>query len=423
MLDIKYIRDNPDKVKQVMQDKHVHIDLYEFLNFDIKRREILKEAEKLKADRNSASKEIGQIKKNKGDASALMLTMQNVSAQIHELDNQLRQIEQSQQEIALCIPNIPHISTPHGDATANVIVREFGQKPELSFKPKSHWELGEVLDILDLKASAQITGSGFVLFKNAGALLERALINMMLDLHVQEHGFKEVAPPFIVNRNSMIGTGQLPKLEDDMYHIDNEDLFLIPTAEVPVTNIHRNDVLRESDLPVQYVAYTPCFRREAGSYGKDTRGINRVHQFDKVEMVQFVKPEDSYKHLEELVGFAEKVLQTLNLHYRVVLLADGDISFAASKCYDLEVWASGQDSYLEVSSCSNFEDFQARRINVKYKDSNNKLHFVHTLNGSGIALARTVIAILENFQNDKGEIVVPEALIPYMRGLNKIKIS
>lgn len=420
MLELKFIRENPDKIRQTIANKKANVDLDLFLSLDNERRKKISEVEQLKANRNTVSKEIGQKKAKGEDASDILAQMQKVADTIHTLDEEVKTIDEKMQNMTLYIPNVTHPSLPHGDMTQNQVIREWGQKPDFDFKPQAHWDIGEKLGMIDLKTGAKITGSGFVLYKNAGALLERALINFMIDIHVTEHGFQEISPPFLVNRDSMIGTGQLPKLESDMYRLEADDLFLVPTAEVPVTNIHREEILDESQLPINYVAYTPCFRREAGSYGKDTRGIIRVHQFDKVEMVKFVKPEESYDHLEALVRYAEVVLQRLNLHYRIVLLADGDLSFAASKCYDIEVWAPGQDKYLEVSSCSNFEAFQARRANIRYKKKDGKTEFVHTLNGSGIALARTVVAILENYQTQNSELIIPEALRKYMRGIEKL---
>lgn len=420
MLELKFIRENTDKIRQTIANKKANVDLDLFLSLDNDRRKKISEVEQLKANRNTVSKEIGQKKSKGEDASDILAQMQKVADTIHALDEEVKAIDEKMHTMTLYIPNVTHPSLPHGDMTQNQVIRQWGQKPHFDFKPQAHWDIGEKLGMIDLKTGAKITGSGFVLYKNAGALLERALINFMIDMHVTEHGFQEIFPPFLVNRDSMTGTGQLPKLEADMYRLEADDLFLVPTAEVPVTNIHREEILDESQLPINYVAYTPCFRREAGSYGKDTRGIIRVHQFDKVEMVKFVKPEESYDHLEALVRYAEAVLQRLNLHYQIVLLADGDLSFSASKCYDIEVWAPGQDKYLEVSSCSNFEAFQARRANIRYKKKDGKTEFVHTLNGSGIALARTVVAILENYQTKNSELIIPEALRKYMRGLEKL---
>lgn len=423
MLNMSVLRDNPDLVKKAIADRNMKLNLDAILDIEAKRRTLLHETEALKSQRNTVSKEIGVLKKNGEDASALMSQMKEVSAQIKAKDTELSSVEASFKQELLTIPNIPHESVPVGaDEDANVEIKTWGEKNEFLFEPKTHWELAESLDIIDFKRGAKLTGSGFILYKNAGARLERSLINFMLDLHTDKHGYSEVFPPFLVNRDSMIGTGQLPKMENDMYHATEDDLFLIPTAEVPVTNIYRNEILAEEDLPLCYAAYTPCFRREAGSYGKDTKGLNRVHQFDKVEMVKFVHPRHSYDELELLLDNAEEVLRQLNIPYRVLSLCTGDISFAAAKCYDIEAWSAGQQAYLEVSSCSNFEDFQARRANIRYRSKDDKKpKYLHTLNGSGIALARTVAVILENYQNEDGSITVPEVLVPYM-GCDKIII-
>jgi seryl-tRNA synthetase len=352
-----------------------------------------------------------------------MEEMRAAGDEIKQMDDRIRSIEEDQQKILMTIPNIPHASTPVGQPPAgNKEVRTWGEPRKFSFKPLAHWDIGENLGIIDLKRATKITASHFVLYRGAGARLERALINFMIDLHTKKHGYTEIFPPFLVNRASMTGTGQLPKLEDDMYRLERDDLFLIPTAEVPVTNIYRDEILEEADLPVYYTAYTPCFRREAGSYGKDTRGMTRVHQFDKVEMVKFVLPETSYDEHEKLLKDAEDVLQLLEIPYRVIALCTGDISFAAAKCYDIEAWAGGQNAYLEVSSCSNFEDFQARRAGIRFRRTRDrKVEFVHTLNASGVALARTFIAILENYQNEDGTVTVPGALRPYLDGRDKIE--
>ena len=408
MLDIKFIRENPDVVKKSIKDRGLKTDIEKLLKLDSERRKILIELEGLKAERNCASK-------GGKPSPEVIKQMKAVSQKIADLGKKVEQIDQKIGILILDIPNIPHSSIPVGTAEANKVVRKWGEVRKFDFNPKSHIELGESLDILDFPRSSKITGSGFCLFKGLGAQLERALINFMLDLHTKEHGYREIFPPFLVNRASMTGTGQLPKLEEDMYRLKDEDLFLIPTAEVPLTNIHRDEVLGEEKLPIYYTAYTACFRREAGSYGKDTKGLMRVHQFDKVELVKFVTPETSFNELESLLKNAEEVLKRLKLPYRVIMLSTGDVSFAASICYDLEAWAPGIEKNLEVSSCSNFTDFQARRANIKYRSKSKKnLEFVHTLNGSGIAMARTVIAILENYQQKDGTIVIPEVLRPYM---------
>ncbi len=347
--------------------------------------------------------------------------MKATAAELDAIEPKVKELEAKIDAILIGIPNIPHSSVPVGGPDKNTVVRSWGQPKQFDFKPKTHIEIAESLDIIDFKRAAKISGSNFILYKNTGARLERALFNFMLDYHTQHHGYKEVFPPFLVNPASMTGTGQLPKMKEDMYHMAEDDMYLIPTAEVPVTNIHRDEILNEEDLPVYYAAYSACFRREAGSYGKDTRGLIRVHQFDKVELVKFVKPGTSYDELEKLVGNAEKILQLLGLPYRVLLLASGDMSFAAAKCYDLEASAPGVNAWLEVSSCSNFEDFQARRANIRFKGKETrKAALVHTLNGSGVALARTMVAILENYQTREGEVIVPEVLRPYLGGMEKI---
>ncbi|MCK4248458.1 MAG: serine--tRNA ligase [Candidatus Omnitrophica bacterium] len=424
MLDLKFIRENADIVRQALENKKEKDELNDILDLDKRRREKCAEVEQMKRMLNKASEKIAQINKEKQPLPMdKILENKALSQEIRRKDATLKTIEDTLQQLLLSIPNIPHESVPVGpDESFNKIVRTWGKEPEFDFKIQNHVELGQKLDILDFPRAAKITGSGFSLYKGAGARLERALINFMLDMHTKKHGYTEISPPFLVNRKSMIGTGQLPKLEEDMYKLSGEDFFLIPTAEVPVTNIHREEILKEQDLPVYYTAYTPCFRREAGSYGKDTKGLIRIHQFDKVEMVKFVKPKDSYKELESLVENAEEVLQALGLYYRVSALATGDLSFAASKCYDLEAWAPGTKAWLEVSSCSNFEDFQARRANIKYKPSQGgKTSFVHTLNGSGVALPRIVICLLETHQRADNSIGIPEALRPFMDGQETIQ--
>ncbi len=414
MLDMKFIREHPDLVKKSIRDRGLKFDLDELLKLDTDRRKMLIEVEAFKAEKNKASK---GGKPNQ----EVIGKMKAISQKIADLDTKVEEIDIKIGNLVLNVPNIPHESIPIGSPEANKEVRKWGEPPKFDFNPKNHIELGKNLDILDFPRSSKISGAGFCLFKGLGALLERALINFMLDLHTKEHGYKEVSPPFLVNRASMTATGQLPKLEEDLYKLKDDDLFLIPTAEVPVTNIHRDEVLEEEDLPVRYTAYTACFRREAGSYGKDTKGLMRVHQFDKVELVKFVKPESSYDELEALLKNAEEVLKRLNLPYRVLMLSTGDISFAAAKCYDIETWAPGIEKNLEVSSCSNFTDFQARRANIKYRPKGRKrLEYVHTLNGSGIAMARTVVAIIENYQQKDGSILIPEVLRPYMGGRDRI---
>ena len=415
MLDLRFIRENAERVRKAAEEKGVKVDVDRLLELDGKRRRKIKAADGLKEKRNRVSEEIGKLKKEGKDGSEAIGEMRKVSDEIKALDEEIRSIESKIRDIQVLIPNIPHPSVPVGpDARSNKIVKEWGSIPRFDFNVRPHWEIGPDLGILDFERGSQLSGSNFVMFPGLGARLARSLINFMLDLHTEKHGYTEVSVPFIVKREMMFGTGQLPKLEEDMYLVEKEDLFLIPTAEVPVTNLHREEMLRGEDLPIQYTAYTPCFRREAGSYGADTRGLMRIHQFDKVEMVKFVKPESSYDALEELLSNAEEVLQLLEIPYRVVLLSTGDLSFSAAKCYDLEAYAPGIDKWLEVSSCSNFEDFQARRMNIRFREEKGaKPEFVHTLNGSGLALPRTLIAIIENFQTDEGTIVVPKVLRKY----------
>ncbi len=425
MLDIKFIRENLDAVKKSIEDRGLKLDLKGLVNLDNSRRKALSELEDLRAQKNKANDEISTLLKAKNDTKLKIASMKKTAEKIDQLEDRLKEINAELDKLLLVIPNIPHSSVPVGDASCKKTVRSWGELPKFDFKPVSHIELSQHLDIIDFGRAAKITGSNFILYKGWGARLERALINFMLDLHTKKHGYTEVFPPFLVNRQSMTGTGQLPKLEEDMYRLKDDDLFLIPTAEVPVTNIFRDEILNEDDLPIYYTAYTACFRREAGSYGKDTKGLIRVHQFDKVEMVKFVKPEDSYDELEKLVRDAEDVLQLLGLPYRVAMLSTGDLSFAASICYDLEAYAAGMDLWLEVSSCSNFESFQARRANIRFKRANRQTgkqatEYVHTLNGSGVALARTVVAILENYQQKDGSVVIPEALRPYLDGNERI---
>jgi len=418
MLDIKRIRENVDEVTEGLRRRGADIALVEAVReLDAKRRAIVVAADELKTQRNARSKEIGALKKAGQNTDAVQADVRAIGDKIATLDEELRQTEEALESAMLRIPNVPCATIPTGpDASANRVVRHHGEARTFSFTPLDHIALGERLGLFDLPRGVKITGSGFPLLKGLGAKLQRALIQYMLDLHTQKHGYTEILPPFVVNSASMRGTGQLPKMAEDMYHCEVDDLWLIPTAEVPVTNYFRDEIL-DCPLPVYLTAYTPCFRREAGSAGKDTRGILRVHQFDKVEMVKFVEPETSYDELESLVKNAEAVLQGLGLHYRILELCSGDISFSAAKCYDIELWAPGQQGWLEVSSCSNFEDFQARRLNCRYRDANGKPRLVHTLNGSGVALPRLVIALLEQFQQEDGSVVLPEALRPYMRGL------
>ncbi len=422
MLDLNYIRKHPEEVKKAAEGKHDHADVDRLLELDGERRGLMHESEQLRQRLNEASKEIGRLKKEGKDASAQMSEMKDVSKNIKGYEEKLRRLDGDMKEILLAIPNVSAPDVPAGeDESANERIRSWGEKRGFSYTPRPHWELGVQLDILDLERGAKISGAGFPLFKGPGARLERAMFNFMLDLHTDKHGYKEVFPPFLVNRASMIGTGQLPKLEGDMYKTAGDDLFLIPTSEVPITNIHRDEILDHKQLPLCYTAYTPCFRREAGAHGKDTRGIIRIHQFDKVEMVKFVRPETSPDQLESLLSDAEEVLQLLELPYRVQKLCVGDLSFAAHKCYDIEAWAPGVDRWLEVSSCSNFTDFQARRANIRFRDEDGKVRFVHTLNGSGVALPRTVIALIENYQQADGSVVIPKVLRDYMGGADVIR--
>jgi seryl-tRNA synthetase len=421
MLDIKFIRENQDLVKQAIKNRALKMDIDSLVKIDDARRIALSEFEDLSAKRNKANDEIGVLLKEKKDAKSKISSMKEISRRIGELEARIKEQESELNKMLLNIPNLPHSSLPIGDVSVNKEIRSWGKQRKFDFKPLNHIELCQNLDIVDFNRATKITGSNFILFKGWGAKLERALINFMLDLHTNKHGYTEIFPPFLVNRASMLGTGQLPKLEEDMYKLKDDELFLIPTAEVPVTNIFRDEILEEEKLPICYTAYTACFRREAGSYGKDTKGLIRVHEFDKVEMVKFVKPEDSYAELEKLVVNAEEVLQLLELPYRVVMLATQDLSFCASKCYDLEAYVSGTDKWLEVSSCSNFEGFQARRANIRFRrKEGKKVEFVHTLNGSGIALARTVVAILENYQQEDGSVLIPKALQPYLNGQERI---
>ncbi len=425
MLDIKFIRSNPDEVKDGLRKRRSKLDLEPFLAIDQKRRDLLLEAEELKARRNQASGEMARMKKAGENAETLLAELGIMSTRIKALDEELKDIEQQTADWVMSIPNVPHASVPEGvDEADNLEVRSWGEKPVLPFTPKEHWELGTALGGLDFETAAKITGSRFVLLKGWAAKLERALISFMLDVQTLENGYDEVMPPVIVNRDSLMGTGQLPKFEEDLFHLENTSYYLIPTAEVPVTNIYRDTTLAESALPIAHCAYTACFRSEAGSYGKDTKGMIRQHQFDKVELVRFVHPDSSYNELEKLLTHAESILQKLGLPYRVVTLCAGDLGFSSAKTYDIEVWLPGQDKYREISSCSNFEDFQARRAGIRFKPADaKKSRLVHTLNGSGLAVGRTMVAILENYQQADGSVIVPEVLRPYMNGLEKIELK
>ena len=423
MLEARYIREHFNEVKERLALRGQPVSLDKFLTVDEERRKAIQEWERLRAYQKKVSDEVSQKKRKGEDAADLIAEMKKVSQELKGLDGVVEEKEKTLQEILLLIPNLPHSSVPKGtEASENAEVRQWGEIPKFDFEPKAHWDIGEDLSILDFKTGAKIAGARFTLYLDLGAKLERALINFMLDLHTKEHGYREVLPPFMVNRTTMTGTGQLPKFEEELFKIEGLDYFLIPTAEVPVTNIHQDEVLEEEVLPLYYTAYTPCFRREAGSYGKDTRGLIRQHQFNKVELVKFTKPEQSYEELEKLVTNAEEVLKRLELPYRVVNLCTGDLGFSASKTYDLEVWLPGQETFKEISSCSNFEDFQARRAKIRYRISGkSKTEYVHTLNGSGLAIGRTLVAILENYQQANGSVVIPEVLRPYMGGVERIE--
>ncbi len=424
MLDIKYLRENFAAAEKALASRGGKIDLSGFQALDQQRRELLNEAEALKAEKNKVSALIGRTK-DKSQVLDEIARMKDVSAQIKGLDDQLREVADQLSELLMGVPNIPHEQSPVGASEDdNVEISLWGEKPSFKFTPKAHWDVGEDLGILDFERASKLSGARFCIYFGAGARLERALINFMLDLHTGEHSYTETLPPFLVNRASLTGTGQLPKFENDLFHTEGVDLFLIPTAEVPVTNIHRDEILAEKDLPLCYAAYTPCFRKEAGSHGKDTRGLIRQHQFNKVELVKFVRPEDSDGELESLLKNAEKVLQLLQLPYRVIDLCTGDIGFSAARTFDIEVWLPGQECYREISSCSNFRDFQARRASIRFRrEGAKKPELVHTLNGSGLAVGRTLLAILENYQQEDGSVLIPEVLRPYMGGLEKIEKS
>jgi seryl-tRNA synthetase len=421
MLDPRFVRENIDIVKTSLNSRNYKLTLDDFLKFEEERRSLQREADELKNKRNVVSEEIGKMRSQKQDASSLIEEMKGVSDTIKEFDEKIKALEEKIAEFLLNVPNIPHESVPVGkDETENIELRKWGEPRQFDFEPLNHWDIGEMLGIIDFERAVKIAGARFSLTKGYGAKLERSLMNFMLDLNTSK-GYKEVLPPIIVNRDSMRGTGQLPKFEMELFKIVDPEFYLIPTAEVPVTNIHRNEILNEKDLPIYYTAYTPCFRREAGSYGKDVRGLIRQHQFNKVELVKFVKPEDSFNELELLTANAEDILQKLGLPYRVVALCTGDIGFSAAKTYDLEVWLPGQQKYREISSCSNFTDYQARRANIRFRREGKKgTEFVHTLNGSGLAIGRTLVAVLENYQQKDGSVIVPEALRAYM-GVDVIK--
>jgi seryl-tRNA synthetase len=421
MLDARFVRENIDVLKRALEKRRYEIDLSEFLSLEEERLKLLKESEELRNRRNVVSEEIGKMKRQGQDASNLVTEMKGVSDRIKGIDDVLRRIEEKTNVFLLNIPNIPNESVPVGkDETENVEIRRWGVPRCFDFEPLNHWDIAETLDIIDFERGAKIAGARFSVMKGLGAKLERALMNFMIDLNTSK-GYKEIFPPILVNKESMTGTGQLPKFSEELFRTVDPEFYLIPTAEVPVTNMHRDEILREDHLPIYYTAYTPCFRREAGAYGKDVRGLIRQHQFNKVELVKFTKPEDSYNELEKLTADAEDILQKLGLPYRVIVLCTGDMGFSSAKTYDIEVWLPGQQRYREISSCSNFEDFQARRANIRFKREGKKgTEFVHTLNGSGLAIGRTLVAILENYQQKDGTVVVPEALRQYM-GVDIIK--
>jgi len=421
MIDPKLVREQIEILKEGLKKRGTTFDTGRLTEIGEKRRRLIQESEKMKNEKNALSDEIAKTRKTGVTPPEKIEHLKSLGKEISSVEDDLKRIEKEWEDILLVIPNLPHESVPLGTTDEdNKVVKTWGEKPSFDFEPIAHWDIGEKLDILDFKRAAKITGSRFTLYKSYGALLERSLINFMLDLHTREHGYTEVLPPFMVNRETMTGTGQLPKFEEELFRLEGLDYFLIPTAEVPVTNIYSNEILREEELPVKFVAYTPCFRKEAGAHGKDTRGLTRQHQFNKVELVKFAHPDNSYNELEGLLLDAEDVLKRLNIHYRVSLLCTGDIGFSSAKTYDIEVWLPGQNIYREISSCSNFESFQARRAKIRYRKSGGKIEFLHTLNGSGLAIGRTVMAIMENFQTKEGFITVPEVLRPYMHGITLI---
>ncbi len=423
MLDIKRIRNNPEKINELLKRRDPELSIDRTLALDERRRELLKEYESKKAYQNKTSKKIPILKKAGEDIKEILNEMKKLSLEIKEMEGQVKEVEEQIQEELLGIPNTPNPTIPVGQSEDdNKEIRKWEEPTKFDFQPKAHWDIGEELDILDFERASKITGSRFSMFKGLGARLERALISYMLDTQTLKNNFKEISPPFMVNRTSMIGTGQLPKFEEDVFKIPQKDFYLIPTAEVPLTNIYRDEILDVDQLPEYLTAYTPCFRSEAGSAGRDTRGLIRNHQFDKVEMVMLSKPEESYKQLEILTSFAEKILKELKLPYRVLELCTGDTGFSSAKTYDLEVWMPSYDDYVEISSCSNFEDYQARRTNLRYRNEDGKVEYIHTLNGSGLAVGRTFASVLENYQNEDGTVTVPDVLRPYMGGLEKITL-
>ena len=421
MLDIKEMRRDPERLAKAVGRRGKEIDMKPFLEADEKRRQIIAKVEELQAQRNAKSKEVGQLKRNGENADALMAEVSAIKAEIEKLEASKEEVDTFVTNFVASIPNMPKDDIPDGGEDDYHVERTWGTPREFAFEPKAHWELGEALDILDFNRAAKVTGSRFVFYKGLAARLERAVIAFMIDMHTDKHGYTELIPPYMTNSTSDFGTGQLPKFAEDMFHLENTDYYLIPTAEVPVTNYHRDEILTEKDLPVKYCAFSPCFRSEAGSAGRDTRGIIRQHQFHKVEMVKLAHPDHSWEELESLTHDAEEVLQALGLPYRVITLAAGDIGFSSAKTYDIEVWLPSYGKYREISSCSNFVDFQARRANIRFRDNDGKVRYVHTLNGSGLAVGRTVSAIMENYQNEDGSITIPEALVPYMHGYTEIR--
>ena len=421
MLDIKEMRRDPERVAKAVGRRGKEIDMKPFLEADEKRRQIIAKVEELQAQRNAKSKEVGQLKRNGENADALMAEVSAIKAEIEKLEASKEEVDTFVTNFVASIPNMPKDDIPDGGEDDYHVERTWGTPREFAFEPKAHWELGKALDILDFNRAAKVTGSRFVFYKGLAARLERAVIAFMIDMHTDKHGYTELIPPYMTNSTSDFGTGQLPKFAEDMFHLENTDYYLIPTAEVPVTNYHRDEILTEKDLPVKYCAFSPCFRSEAGSAGRDTRGIIRQHQFHKVEMVKLAHPDHSWEELESLTHDAEEVLQALGLPYRVITLAAGDIGFSSAKTYDIEVWLPSYGKYREISSCSNFVDFQARRANIRFRDNDGKVRYVHTLNGSGLAVGRTVSAIMENYQNEDGSITIPEALVPYMHGYTEIR--
>lgn len=422
MLDLKFARENLDAVRQACENRHTQVDLAGFSALEERRRELLPELENLRAQRNEVSAQVGRAKKAGQDPSHIYAEMKAVGNRIKTLEDEVKEVQERLEALLLTIPNLPHVSVPLGAGEEdNPTVSLWGEKPAFDFEPLNHWDLGEALDIIDFERAAKITGARFVVLKGLGARLERAITAFMLDLHTGSHGYTEILPPFMVNSKAMTGTGQLPKFAEDLFKLENSDYWLIPTAEVPVTNLHADEVLAGEDLPLCYTAYTPCFRAEAGSHGKDVRGLIRQHQFDKVEMVQIVEPGKSDEALEQMVGHAEAILKKLELPYRVITLCTGDMGFSAARTYDLEVWLPAQNTYREISSCSNCEAFQARRMQARFKNAQGKNELVHTLNGSGLAVGRTLVAVLENHQQADGSILIPAALRPYMGGVERIE--